>query len=61
MDFYQKKKLAAQTVDKMYEQNLPLVQIYFLIESTYGLSARFVDKRIEKIVEIKRLQNASLS
>ena len=61
MDFYQKKKLAAQTVDKMYEQNLPLVQIYFLIESTYGLSDRFVNKRIEKIVEIKRLQNASLS
>ncbi len=49
MDYYSEKKRAITLIDEMVTHGKDEEQIYFKIETMFGFSEKFVDKRIARI------------
>ena len=51
MDYYTRKTTAIKKLDDMIRAGVPLPQIYLSIESTYGLSRKFVNEHLRNLKE----------
>jgi len=49
MGFYEQKIRASQEIDKMILANVPLEEIFYKIETTYGFGKKIVLARKERI------------
>jgi len=49
MDYYTRKTEACNDIDKYIKEGIDINIIYFKITTKYGLSEKFVDRRIEQL------------
>jgi len=48
-DYYQKKVRANRLIDEMLSKGEPVENIYFKVDTIFGFTEKFVDKRIKRI------------
>ena len=55
MDYYKSRALANRKIDSLLSQGNSIELIKFKIDTEFGFSEKFVEQRLEKIENLKKL------